>query len=139
MGKFKLSDQEKEELALAEKTVKQAQLLKRIQCIKLRDKGFNNLVIAEILSKSDQTISDWFQLYKKYGLKRLLQWGYKGKVSILTIENLKTLEARNEKKAFENAAEAKAFIKSEFGISFHLHWVQKVLKKNFNLHIRKQD
>ena len=139
MAKFKLSETQKRELEIAEETVKQIQLLKRIQCIKMRDKGLKNKDIAELLSKSDQTTSDWFQLYKREGLQRLLQWNYKGKVSILTAENLLQLEKRNEEQAFEKASEAKLYIKEEFGIDFHLHWVQKILKKNFNLHSKKRD
>ncbi|MCK5537722.1 MAG: helix-turn-helix domain-containing protein [Bacteroidales bacterium] len=139
MAKFKLTKSQKKELEIAEETVKQIQLLKRIQCVKMRDKGMSNLVIADILAKSDQTISDWIQLYRRKGLEGLLLWNYKGKVSILTADNLLLLEKRNEDKAFEKASEAKAYIKSEFGIDFHLHWVQKIIKKNFILHTKKQD
>ncbi len=139
MAKFKLSEGQKQELEVAEQTTKQIQLLKRIQCLKMRDKGLNNLIISDILGKSDQTISDWVQIYRKQGLEKLLEWKYKGKVSILTEDNLNQLSQRNEQQAFEKASEAKAYIKEEFGINFHLHWVQKIMKKNFNLHIKKQN
>ena len=139
MAKFVLSKESEQELLIAEQTTKQVQLLKRIQSIKMRAKGIKNKDIAELLSKSEQTTSDWFQLYKREGLVRLLQWNYKGKISILSKENLKQLENRNEELPFEKAAEAKSYIKKEFGIDFHLHWVQKILKKNFNLHSKKQD
>ena len=89
MAKIKLSKEQKRELDVAENTVNQVQLLKRIQCIKMRDRGMRNNDIADILMKSDQTTSDWFQLYKRDGLPKLLKWNYKGKVSILTAENLK--------------------------------------------------
>ena len=138
MAKFPLSEGQKQELEVAEQTTKQIQLLKRIQCLKMRDKGLNNLIISDILGKSDQTISDWVQLYIKEGLKKLLEWKYKGKVSVLSEDNLKQLAQRNEAQAFGKASEAKAYIKEEFGIDFHLHWVQKIMKKNFILHIKKQ-
>lgn len=139
MAKFKLSERQKQELEVAEQTTTQIQLLKRIQCLKMRDKGLSNLIISDILGRSDQTISDWVQLYRKEGLKKLLEWKYKGKVSILTEDNLKQLVQRNEEKAFEKASEAKVYIKEKFGIDFHLHWVQKIMKKNFILHIKKQN
>jgi len=138
MAKFKLTNSQKRELDVAEQTTKQIQLLKRIQCIKMRDKGLTNLVIADVLNKSDQTISNWVQLYRKEGLTGLLKWNYTGKVSVLTQDNLLQLERRNSEQAFSTASEAKAYIKEEFGINFHLHWVQKIMKKNFNLHTRKQ-
>ena len=139
MAKFKLTEEQKQELEIAEQTTKQIQLLKRIQSIKMKDKGLTNILIAEILGKSDQTISDWVQLYRKEGTKALLRWNYKGRISILSSEDLKKIAKKNEEKPFDKASEAKAYIKSEFGIDFHLHWVQKIIKKNFNLHIKKQD
>ncbi len=139
MAKFQLTEEQKQELEIAEQTTKQIQLLKRIQSIKMRDKGLTNILIAEILGKSDQTISNWVQLYREQGLKALLQWNYAGKISLLSSENLKKIAKRNEEKPFEKASEAKAYIKSEFGIDFHLHWVQKIMKKNFNLHTKKQN
>jgi transposase len=139
MSKIKLTSEQLNELEIAEKQIKQPQLLKRIQCIKLRNKGMNNLEIGEFLIISDQTVSNWSQLYLKKGLQELLQWNYKGKVSILTIAQIQELKEKNKLHPFEKAAEAKKYIKDNYGYNFHLHWVQKLLKKNFNLHIKKQD
>jgi transposase len=135
----KLSPEQLMELINAEKQIKQPQLLKRIQSIKLRDKGFSNLEIGEFLIVSDQTVSNWNQLYLKQGLEALLQWDYKGKVSILTLKQLQELRDYNAIQPFEKAAEAKMHIEEQYGHVFHLHWVQKLLKKNFNLHTKKQD
>lgn len=135
----KLSPEQLMELINAEKQIKQPQLLKRIQSIKLRDKGFSNLEIGEFLIVSDQTVSNWNQVYLKQGLEALLQWDYKGKVSILTLKQQQELREYNAIQPFEKAAEAKMYIEEQYGHVFHLHWVQKLLKKNFNLHTKKQD
>ena len=138
MAQFKLTEDQKKELEIAEQTTKQGQLLKRIQFIKMRDKGMKNKDIADILSKSDQTTSDRLKLYKQKGLLGLLQQNYKGKASVLTAKDIQQIADRNSVKAFEKASEAKAYIKEEFGIDFHLHLVQKIMKKNFSLHTKKQ-
>lgn len=137
MAKFKLTSEQKLELNNAELQLDKAQLIKRITAIKLRDKGLNNIEIGDILMKSDQTISNWVQIYLKEGLNSLLQWNYKGRPSILSIEMQEKLKERNARKAFDKASEVQAYIKEEFNIEYHLHWVQKLLKKNFNLHIKK--
>jgi len=137
MAKINLTEEQKIELENAEKQIKQPQLLKRIQSIKLRNKGLSNDEIGDFLLMSDQTISNWVQLYLKKGLQALLQWDYKGKISILTIDQQHELQKRNIEQPFEKAAEAKAFIKDHFGHEFHLHWVQKLMKKNFTLHTRR--
>lgn len=139
MTKFKLSEEQKLEIKIAEQIVTKIQLLKRIQCLKMKEKGMTNYNIAEILSMSDQTVCDWIQKYLKDGLNSLLEWNYKGKFSILTKEQLNQLEKRNEEQPFEKASEAKDYIKKTFGIDYHLHWVQKILKKNFILHSKKQN
>ena len=138
MTKIRLTQAQRDELENTEKQIDKPQLLKRIQSIKLRDKGLNNLEIANFLLMSDQTISNWCQLYINKGLEALLKWDYKGKVSILTIEHQNLLRQRNKEQSFETAAETKAYIKENFGIVFHLHWVQKIMKKNFSLHTKRQ-
>ena len=138
MAKIQLSKTQKAEIENAEKQINKPQLLKRLQAIKLRDKGLTNIEIAEFLLLDDQTISNWCQVYLKKGLEDLLRWNYNGKVSVLSLEYLEKLKERNKEKPFETASEAKAYIEKEFGVSFHLHWVQKILKKNFNLHSKKQ-
>ena len=137
MGKIQLTAQEKRKIENAERQLLKPQLLKRLQAIKLRDLGWSNAGIAEFLLISDQTVSDWSRTYQKEGLERLLQWNYRGKTSTLTPRQQQQLRERNKEKPFESAAQAKEFIRKEFGISFHLHWVQKVLKKNFHLHSRR--
>ena len=139
MTKIKLTPTQRLELENAEKQLRQPQLLKRIQGIKLRDKGLSNIEIGDFLLMSDQTVSNWVQAYFKNGLKGLLEWNYKGRVSILTLEQQQELKERNEKQAFTKASEAKEYIKEHFEINFHLHWVQKLMKKNLSLHTRKHN
>ncbi len=68
----------------------------------------------------------------------MIEWEYKGKQSKLTEKHIEQLKKRHEEKPFDTAKEAKDFMKKELGIDFHLHWVQKLLKKNFNCHTKKQ-
>lgn len=138
MAKIELTEQQIEELENAEKQISKPQLLKRLQAIKLRNKGMTNIDVGEFLLLSDQTISNWCHLYLKDGLEALLKWDYKGKVSILTLSHQEQLRERNKEKQFDTAAEARAYIEENFGIHFHLHLVQKIIKKNFSLHSKKQ-
>jgi len=57
-------------------------------------------------------------------------------VSILTLADQEKIKARNKEKPFDAAKEAKQYIEEEFGVKFHLHWVQKLLKKNFDCHTK---
>lgn len=137
MAKIQLTQEQKLELNNAEMQLGKSQLIKRIIAVKLRDKDLSNIEIGEILMKSDQTVSNWVQLYLKKGINSLLQWNYKGRPSILSLEMQQKLKNRNSIKPFDKASEAQSYIKKEFDIDYHLHWVQKLLKKNFNLHTKK--
>jgi len=137
MTRIKLSVEQLSELDNTEKQLKQPQLVKRVQSIKLRNKGMTNIEIGKFLLFSDQTISNWAHIYMTRGLQALLQWNYKGKTSVLTVRQQEELRKRNSEKPFVRAAEAQDYIRQRFGIEFHLHWVQKLMKKNFTLHTGK--
>ena len=78
---------------------------------------------------SSATIGNWIKTYIEDGLDGLLTWEYKGKASKLSAKQIKELKLRNKEKPFSKAKEAKSYIEENFNIKFHLHWVQKILKK----------
>jgi len=135
--KIKLSKEQIKELEEAEIDIKNARLLKRIQCIKLKNKGWKHKEIQSFLNVQIETISKWIKFYVEGGIVKLLSWNYEGRSSILTAEDKEKIIRRNEKKPFETAKEAKDYIKKEFGLEWHLHWVQKLLKKNFIFHSKR--
>ena len=104
MAKIELTSEQKLELNNAEMQLDKAQLIKRITAIKLRSKGLSNIEIGEILMKSDQTISNWVQIYLKKGINSLLQWNYEGRPSILSIEMQQKLKDKNAVKPFDKAS-----------------------------------
>ncbi len=130
--KIQLTKKEWSELKNAEKQIDKPQLLKRIQCIKLKDQNWKNKDLAEFFGVCLDTITNWLKAYKKGGVEELLQWEYKGKISILTVADQEKIKARHKEKPFNTAKEAKDFIQREFGIEWHLHSVQRILKKNFD-------
>lgn len=135
--RIKLTDVEIISLKKAEKNVKKPQLLKRIQCIKLKNKQWHHSDIADFLLVDVHTVMNWIKTYSEKGVEELLKWECVGRKSVLTEEQQKKLQKRNKEKPFDTAKEAKQYIKDNFSLDFHLHWVQKLLKKNFNCHISK--
>lgn len=134
--KIKLTEKDLTEIENAEKQVKNLQLLKRLQCIKLKNEGWKHKQMTKFFGISVNTITNWLKAYQEGGISKLLEWNYEGRVSILTTEQQAQILKRHEEKAFDSAKEAKAYIEKEFGIVWHLHWVQKLLKKNFAFHTK---
>jgi len=137
--KIKLTKKQEKQLNNAEKEAKNTQILKRIQCVKLKDMGWTNLKIAKFLNVCNDTITDWLKAYSKKGIDGILAWGYKGRQSFLTDEQLEKIRQRNDEKPFSNASEAVDYIEEQFGVRYNLSWVQKLLKKNWVCHTKKQN
>jgi transposase len=135
--KIRLTPQQKEEIKEAERQIENKQLLKRLQCIKLKDKKWKHKEIMEFLGVSLSTVSIWIKVYTQEGMQALLKWNYAGKVSLLGKEQQEIIRKRHEEKPFLTAKEAKAFIKEKFGIEWNVSWIQKLLKKNFDFRIKR--
>ncbi len=137
--KISLSEEAKTEIENAERQVKSIKLLRRLQAVKLKNEKWKHKQLCDFFGVNKNTISNWLKAYHTGGVKKLLQWNCKGKVSILTQEQQDKIQARNAERPFDTAKEAKAYIQQEFGITWHLHSIQKLLKKNFNFHTRRQN
>ena len=137
--KIQLSDGELKDIENEEQIVSKTQLLKRLQTIKLKSQKWKNQDLSKFFWVCPDTITNWIKAYKQDGINWLLNWEYKWKISQLTEANKEQLKSQHKDKPFDTAKEAKAYIKKEFGMTFHLHWVQKLLKKNFDFHTKKQD
>ncbi len=81
--KLRLTAEQKQQLNNTEKEVNHTHLLKRIQCIKLKDMGWTNIKICEFLNVCNRTIAEWINDFQEQGLVGLLSWDYEGRASLL--------------------------------------------------------
>lgn len=126
---IKLAKKQKKLLMLAEKQVPNPQVLKRIQCILLKDKGWTHRAVAEHLNKGFSTVSDWIKIYKEEGLEQLVSWKYAGKKPKLSSEQIKDLKQRINESPFNAAQEAADFIKEKFDVDYNVKYLPRLLKK----------
>lgn len=127
--KITLATNEKNALIKAQKSETKTQILKRIQSVLLKDKGWTHKAIAEHLGKGLGTISSWLELYEKEKLAGLLSWKYGGKKGKLSDEQIKQIKKRIHETPFNIAQEAVDFIKKEFKIDYHAKYMPRLLKK----------
>lgn len=137
--KILLSDKEKAEIKNAKKQTNKTQLLKRLQCIELKNKQWKHKDLAEFFGVCMNTITNWLKAFTEGGVSGLLKWEYKGKPSQLTEEHKAQLKKRHTEKPFDTSKEVKQYIEKHCGIKLHLHWVQKLLKKNFDFHTKRHN
>nr|QNO41218.1 hypothetical protein JNOLDJLP_00043 [Methanosarcinales archaeon ANME-2c ERB4]QNO41266.1 hypothetical protein PPPNJMGK_00002 [Methanosarcinales archaeon ANME-2c ERB4]QNO41622.1 hypothetical protein OAEIHDOC_00043 [Methanosarcinales archaeon ANME-2c ERB4] len=134
-----ISEAEYEQLKLAEKDVNSVKVLKRIQAFKFIYLGWKYTDIAKFLSVTNNTITDWINIYQKGGIDSLLTLHYKGGQAMLSDEQLRELRNEATKGSFAIAKDVKRYIEQNFEIKYNLGHVQLLCKKNFNYPLRKPD
>ncbi len=137
--RVQVSEKEYEELVMAEKTVKSAKILRRVHAFKLMHLEWKYVEIAKFLGVTNDTITDWVKIHRSGGISGLLDLHYKGRKSLLSKKQIQILKKESKNGSFKTAKQAKKFIEDNFGVSYHLHHVQLLLKKGFNSPLRKQE
>ena len=133
--RINISANDYSKLVKAEKKVKSAKILKRIQAFKLIHLNWKYGKIAKFLSITNDTITDWIRVYNAQGIGGLLTLRYRGRIPLLSKEQLE--ELRKKKSGFKIAKQAKKYIEEKFGIIYNSNYVQELLKKNFTYPLRK--
>ena len=134
-----ISAVEYEQLKVAEQKIKSVKLHKRIQAFKFMYLGWKYSAIAEFLSVTNNTITNWINCYKEDGIASLLLLNYKGGQAKLSEKQLSELKNEAGKGVFAIAKDVQHYIKKNFGIEYNLSHVQRLCKKNFNYPLKKQD
>ncbi len=137
--RISISPTEYKQLELAEPKTKSVKILKRIQAFKLIYLGWKYSEIAEFLSVTNNTITNWINYYKDGGIDSLLALNYKGGQAKLNDEQLSELKIEASKGAFTFAKDVQYYINQNFGIEYNISHVQRLCKKNFNYPLKKQD
>ena len=83
-----ISEEEYEQLKLAEKKAKSVKVLKRIQAFKFIYLSWKYTDIAKFLSVTNNTITNWINIYQEGGISSLLTLHYKGGQARLSEEQL---------------------------------------------------
>jgi len=137
--RVKISEEEYELLKSEERKIKSIKLLKRIQAFKFIYLGWTYSAIAEFLSVTNNTITNWISLYNVGGIAKLLTLEYKGGQAKLSEVQLSELKEKAGEGSFVFAKDVRHYIEKNFGIKFNLSHVQLMCKKNFIYPLRRPD
>jgi transposase len=135
--RVRISRKEYNQLKKIEKTITSTKIYQRVQAIKLIHKDWKYSAIAEFLNITKDTMTDWVNIYKKTGLSGLLKLKYRGKIPLLSEEQLAELRAK--KSTFKVAKEARKYIKDNYGVNYNSTYIHELLKKNFIYPLKEQN
>lgn len=137
--RVQISKEEYNKLVVVEKKIKSTKALKRVQAFKLMYVGWKYGKIADFLSVTNNTLSNWIKIYNDGGVSALLMFQYKGGQSKLNKTQLSELKKEAIKGSFPYAKAAKKYITDKYGINYHLNHVQKLFKKKFTYPLKKPE
>jgi len=126
-------------LEKAENKIKSAKLLRRIQMLKLIYLGWKYGQISQFLRVTNDTITDWIQIYLCGGIKDLIDLKYKGGQPLLNKKQLNELKSKAKNGEFKVAKEIQHYIEINFKVKYGLRHIQLLSKKNFDYPLNEQD
>lgn len=128
--KIDLTKEEIIELELRMSSEKNPKLYKRLQCIRLKTLKYKNIKIAEILSVTKETITNWIKLYLRKGFDGLCFLDYDGR-RISKLDKYKdVIKDLSNNGSFSIVKELMGILEDIYGLEVSRSWLSEYLKKN---------
>jgi transposase len=124
-----LNNNDRDYLRLKHGQEKEKRYADRIKAILLLDEGFSYGQVANWLMLDDDTIRDHYKQYESGGIDNLLRDAYKGRVSNLSAEQLKSLEQHLESQIYTEAKAIADYIESTYAVIYTCDGVRKLLHR----------
>lgn len=131
MPQFKLSKQERIRLNNLIKQEKSSKISRRLQFLKLKDKGKTHTEIAGIIGVCRETLSDWLNLYTDKGLSGLVKLNYDGRRQTKLDDHIDQIKQDIKAKTISTLAELQDLLQDKYEIEIEASWLFRLAKKNF--------
>ena len=105
-------------------------VLKRAYCILLRNEGQPNRNITQLLNIHEDTIADWAKLYKRRGLRALLNFRYDKRRSSQLDPYKAKIKRIASNKSVNTIEKLQEEIKERFDIEVEYSWFYRYCKRN---------
>lgn len=124
-----LSDTDYTQVAARYKTESNPRFRERLHCLLLKDQGYTNTAIADMLLVCKETVTVWLDTFEEGGLNALCRMEAGGSDSYLTPEEIKILQAALDQHTFQSAPQVCAWIKEQFDVDYSVRGIQELLKR----------
>ena len=124
-----LTDEERAEITGRYKTEKNPRFRERLHCLLLKDQGYTNTQVAQILLVCLDTITDWLNRYQDGGLETLCRLETGGSDGFLTAQQIAQLTAELDKHVFQTAKQVCAWVKEHFEVIYSERGMRDLLRR----------
>lgn len=126
---IKLSQEEKITIKQLHRNCKQRKHSDKLKAILLLDKGYSCIEVGEILLLDDDTIRKYRNIYLNQGASSLLTDDNKGRKSLLTTQQLKTLDKHIGENTYMDSKGIVFWIEKQFSIRYATSGINALLKR----------
>jgi transposase len=137
MLKFKLSKQERVKLNQCIKQEKNSKIYRRLQFLKLKDKGKTHTEIAGIVGVCIDTLTDWLAIYSTSGIDGLCQLNYDGRRPTKLDGYVDQIKQDVKERTITTLTELKDLLRENYNIQIEESWLSRLAQKNSILATRK--
>ena len=128
--RIKLSAKEEKALLERKKNERDGKILRRLLCIEMKNKGYQNQEIADLCDVCIDTITDWLTLYEKHGLKRLCELQYEGRRSSKLDPYLEEIREHIRKEHPARLIDLQTYLNQQWNLTVEESWLWRWCKKN---------
>ena len=122
-------DEERAAISCRYKHEKNPRFRERLHCLLLKDRGHTNTEVAQMLLVSQDTITDWLNVYQDGGLEALCRLETGGSDGFLTGEQIATLTAELDKHLFQTAKQVAAWVQEQFAVTYSERGMRALLHR----------
>ena len=136
---IQLTEQQKKELQTKKKTEKSHKIQRRYMYVELSNSGMTNLNIASIIGVTNDTLTDWKDIFEEGGLEGLSSLNYAGRRESKLDKVKDKIIKKVNTDAVSTLKELQSYIFEQFNISIEQSWLSRYCKKNSISLTKKQD
>jgi transposase len=126
---FRLSKKERKQMEKRRQQGGDHRVVRRLCALLWLDEGRTQEEVAGLLGTTSRIVRDWINLYRKGGLEKVCDLGYRGRSCNLNDEQIEALREEIKAGRFRAAKEVRQWLQDELGVTYSLSGVKELLRR----------
>lgn len=126
---FRLSKKERKEIENRRREGGDHRIVRRLCALLWLDDGQSQEQVAQLLGVTARMVREWIKLYRKGGLDKVCDLGYRGRECYLSAEQIEALLEEIKAGRFRSSKQVRKWLQDEFGVTYSLSGVKELLQR----------
>jgi len=124
---FRLTHKERKQFEKRRRQGGDHRVVRRLCALLWLDDGQSQEQVAALLGVTARVVREWIKLYRKGGLEKVCDLGYRGRECYLTAEQVEALLEEIKAGRFRSSKQIRRWLEDEFGVAYSLSGVKELL------------